>query len=418
MNEHYDVVCIGAGPGGYTAAIRAAQLGKRVAVVELSKERVGGTCLNEGCIPVKALICRLQMSDIKKTISQLRNGVMYLFKKNNITLIEGKGRLIEKNKIKVGLPGGAEEIITAEFIVLAAGSRAQSIKGLEFDGKKIISSTDAINLDKIPASITIIGAGVIGVEFADIFSNLGAKVTLVEMAEHILPQEDDDISIGLERILKKKDIKIMTGTKLGRNDIDTDLILVSVGRAPNTDELELELDNGFVKTDSMMRTSQKNVFAVGDLINTPMFAHTAHEEAIIAAEYLCGLSPDPINYLNVPRIVYGDVETASIGFTEKEARENGCEIKAAKHFFKANSRSVINQKTEGFIKIIADSETQAFLGVHILGHCASEIIHPFIVAKTAGLEVNDMSRMVFGHPTISETIKDACKAVFERPIHG
>lgn len=435
MVERYDVVCIGAGPGGYIAAIRASQLGKKVAIVEVSKDKIGGTCLNEGCIPVKSIIRNSQLYSLanksmkeivdesKKIVSQLRNGVLYLFKKNNITLLEGKARLVGVNEIQIESFKEQKKVIEAGYIILASGSKVHEVPDFNLDGNRIISSREAINLKEIPKSITIIGAGAIGIEFADIFKNFGSSVTLVDIMDRILPQEDIDISRSLERILKKKGVNILTGTKLVPSDINTELILVAVGRKPNISDLGLEevgveIKDGFVNVNNYMKTSQGNIFAVGDLIQTPMLAHTAYEEGVIAAEYICGMDPEEINYLNVPMVVYGDTEVASIGFTESAAREKCSDVKVSKHFFKANSRSIINQHPEGFIKIIADSETQALLGVHILGSEASEIIHSFIVAKSAGLSVEELSRIIFAHPTVSEAIKDACKSVFGRPIHG
>jgi len=454
MDKGYDLICIGSGTAGYTAAIRASQLGKHTAIVERSIEKVGGTCLNEGCIPVKGLIRSSQiysdsllsqrnkgisasgkknikdiMAGTALAVSRLKKGLLYLFKKNNIDLIEGDAELAGANEVLIKMPDGRREYLATQYIILAAGSHTWQIPGFKIDGKRIISSTDALNLEKIPNTITIIGGGAIGVEFAYIFNNLGSKVTIIEAMEHILPHADKDISTGLDRVLRRKGVEIITGRRVKLDEVKTDVILTAVGRVPNTKGLGLEnagvnVDKGiastgnWVKADRMMRTSQKNIFATGDMIKTPMFAHTASEEAVIASEYICGLDPEPINYQNIPMIVYGNVETASIGITEQEAKENGYDIKTAKQYFKSNSRSVINGHTDGFVKIIADKETQAFLGVHILGDGAAEIIHPFIVAKSAGLSVEDMGKIVFGHPTVSEIIKDACKSVFGRPINS
>jgi len=435
MKEHFNVICIGSGPGGYTAAIRASQLGHKTAVLELSTDCVGGTCLNEGCIPVKSLIRHSKMfklvkgdikkmvADTKRTVSQLKKGIQYLFKQNEITLIEGRASLVDENKIKIELPDGTKKELTADNIIIATGSKTQKLPGFDFDNKRIISSTNAINLEKIPKSISVIGGGAIGIEFAQLFNNFGTKVTLFEMLDRILPQEDEEISKGLETILKRKGIEVFTNTKRNLNDINSEIILVAVGRVPNIDNIGLEdigikLNGKFINVDKMMSTSVKNIFAIGDVINSPMFAHSASSEAIIAAEYLTGMSPEPIDYLNVPKVVYGDIEAASIGFTEEEARSKGCNIKISKTFFKGNGRSVINKETNGFIKIIASEETEAILGIHILGDNAAELIHPFLIAKTAGLSVNDLGKVTFAHPTVSEVIKDACNNVFGKAIHG
>lgn len=434
MNKNYDVICIGSGPGGYTAAIRASQLGKRVAVIDISEDRIGGTCLNEGCVPVKSLIHNSKSfffskkeinqisAEMRKTVQQLRNGVKYLFKKNEVVFIEGKASLIDNVTVKIK-NGNNEEVLTAKYIILATGSYPKAIPNLQFDGKRIISSNEAICMEKIPEDITIIGGGAIGVEFAQLFKNFGSQVKLIEILSRIMPLEDSEISSALETILKRKGIEVVTEAKITPDDMNREIVLVSVGREPNTKGLNLgavsiDANNGFIKVDEMMRTSVENIFAIGDIVPTPMFAHTASEEAVIASECIGGLDPEPINYLNVPRIVYGDIETASFGLTEDDAKRRGYDVKIAKHFFRANSRSVINGQKDGFIKIIADNEDRALLGVHIIGSEAAEIIHPFLVAKTAGLSVDELSKVIYGHPTVSEAIKDACKQVFDKPIHG
>ena len=468
MEKEFDLVCIGAGPGGYVAAIKASQLGKKVAIVDISSERIGGVCLNEGCIPTKSIIqaskiyascknfsplfnlslsgARPQMKQIvansQKVVEALRRGVVYLFKKNRITFIEGKAQLEAQHKVIVESSDGKKEILEAQDIILACGSRPKKVNGLEVDGEKIISSSQAIKLDYLPKNILIVGAGAIGVEFASLFSNFGSNVFLVELERNILPQEDEDISKALSLAFKKRKIAIYLESKIssldkskdslkveintpkGKEEIGVDLVLVAAGRVPNTDfqdfsKLGIELTgDGFVKVDDYMHTSIDNVYAVGDITGTKMFAHTAYKQAEVAIEALCDKDSHPFNVMNIPSIIYSDIEVASVGLTEKEAKEQNLDYLIAKQPFKANARAVVYSQGEGLLKIIVDKKTKQFLGAHILGPQASEIIHQFVIAKSSGINVDHMATFSYGHPTFSEIAKDACLSIFQKPIHS
>lgn len=470
MDRKFDVVCIGSGPGGYVSAIRASQLGKKTAVVEIAEDKIGGVCLNEGCIPAKTIIrgselytsfkncgsglgfetkiTKPNMEKLvafsKEVVQNLRKGISYLFKKYGVTFIEGRAVFSADKEVLVELKSGGRQILKTENIILATGSRAKTAAGLEFDGQRIISSSEAVNLDYIPRSILIVGAGAIGIEFASLFNNLGAKVYIVETKSQILPQEDSDISRALKTIFKKRGIDIYNESKIVKVDkeknlvkvevaaplktviLEVDLVLVSAGRVPNTSfqnlsEIGLELnEEGFVKVDDAMKTTLDGVYAVGDITGKgkEMFAHLAYRKAEIAANSICGIKSLPINILNVPCVMYSDIQTASVGLNEEEVKVEGFDYVASKQYFRSNSRSVINCQLDGFVKIIADKKTRQFLGVHILGYEASEIIHQFVVAKSGGLLVDNMANFIYGHPTFAEIAKDSCLGVFDRPIHS
>ena len=468
MNKEFDVICIGAGPGGYVSAIKASQSGKRVAVIDISKEKVGGVCLNEGCIPTKAIIhsseiyanikkysqffgfgAKINKPDMKQllvfnreVVEELRKGIFYLFKKYGVTFIEGKAILNSPKEINLELKEGGRETLKAKDIILATGSRPQELTGMEFDKKRIISSSQAIKLDYIPESILIVGAGAIGIEFGSLFNNLGTRVSIVEAEKNILPNQDLDISKSLKHNFKKRKIDIYNESRIievdkqkgllrakvdtpgGKKELDVELILVAVGRIPSTDfqdfsKVGIEVKKGnFLKVDNYMRTTADNVYAIGDIANRKMLAHIAYEQAQIAVMTLCGKKPPPINLLNIPTIVYCDIQVASVGLTEEEVKRQGFNYLVSRQYFRSNSSSVINRQIDGFVKIIADKKTHQFLGIHILGFEASEIIHQFVVAKSGGLLVDDMAKFVYGHPTFSEIAKDACLSVFNKPIHG
>ena len=465
MPDKRDVAIIGAGPGGYTAAIRLSQLGKRVCVIDIDETRLGGVCLNEGCIPVKALInsaaafsaikkagiygleADVRPPDMKKivavsqnTSAGLRNGLKSLFKKNGIAFIAGRAKILSDRKIAIESAGGKEEV-EADHIIIAAGSRPKIPLVAVPDGKLIITSNEAIRLETLPKTMLVMGAGAIGVEFASMFSTLGAKVTLAEMLPRILPFTDEEISKALGMIFKKRGIEVITGVKVkalskknksveavletgaGEKKAEFECILVATGRQPNTDGIGLEaigvkVKDGFITVDDRMRTSVKNIYAVGDVLNTPMYAHIAYKEGIIAAEEIAGIKGEMIDYENTPHVVFSEPPAAGVGITEAEAKEKGCDVAVSKHFFKANSKAVIDHSDEGFIKVIADRKSRKLLGVYIIGEGATEIIHEFILAKSACLTVDDIAKMVHAHPTLSEIACDAAKAVFGKPIHG
>jgi dihydrolipoamide dehydrogenase len=451
--ENYDYLVIGSGPAGHTSAIRAAQLGLKVAVVEKDKDMFGGVCLNEGCIPAKSLYRSAHIVDIvrrspelcgidvkykcvdtqemvnksRQVADQLSQGLLFLFKKNGITLINGKAKFLDKNTVRIeGGETGTVKIQADKFLI-ATGSTPAILPGIEFDGEKILNSSHAIRLKEIPKSILVVGGGAIGVEFASFFNLLGSEVTILELEESLLPSEDKEISRRFQSIFKQSGIKVLTGATLGDESINQDeyeKILIAVGRIPEVsglglERLEIETDGrGFIPVNSKMQTTSENVYAAGDVINTPMLAHVANIEGEIAAEAAAGKDPDKIDYTSIPNAVYSDVQVASVGITEEEAKEKNLDYKTGKQFFKSCGKAIINSQSEGFIKVIADSSSREILGVHILSHMATELIHEFAVAKRAGLKVEDIAGTVHAHPTFSETAIDACKAVFGKPIHG
>ncbi|MDP3790041.1 MAG: dihydrolipoyl dehydrogenase [Candidatus Omnitrophota bacterium] len=465
MPDKREVVIIGSGPGGYVAAIRLAQLGKRVSVIDIDETRLGGVCLNEGCVPVKSLINSasvfsvIKKSDIygleadvkppdmkrivavsKNVSAVLRNGLKGLFKKNGIEFIGGTAKLLSDKRVEIESKNGREEI-GADNIIIAVGSSPKQIPNVVPDGRNIFTSTEAIRLETLPGTMLVIGAGAIGVELASMFSSLGTKVTIIEMLPHILPFKDEEISKTLERAFKKRGVEVFTNAKVrglnkkgssleavfdtvdGEKKGEFEYVLVAAGRRPNTEGLGLEkagvkTEGGFIAADEKMRTSVKNIYAIGDVLNTPMYAHVAYREGIIAAESIAGVKSEIIDYDAIPHVIFSEPQIAGVGLTEGEAREKGYDAAISKHFFKANSKAVINRSDEGFIKIIADKKTRKLLGVYVIGEDATEIIHEFVLAKTAGLTVDDIARAVHAHPTLSEIASDAAKAVFGKPIHG
>lgn len=459
MSKKYDYLVIGSGPAGYVSAIQAAQLGQKVAVVEKDVNMVGGVCLNEGCIPAKSLYKSADMfSALKKmpqfcgidvevgeinlktfvkksreSSEQLSKGILFLFKKNNIDLIIGEAKFIDASTIEVN-----SEKIESEKFLIATGSSPRALPLAGFDGKNILSSSDAIRLEEIPLKVLIIGGGAIGTEFASYFNLVGAKVTIIEMEDSLLPGGDKETSKRLASIFKQSGIDVLTSLKVdalstsssgvqveaGGKKENYDKVIVSIGRAPNTALLDLgkagvETDkHGFIKVDDSMRTSAKNIFASGDVLNTPMLAHMASAEGEVAAEVASGGEAANIDYTAVPYAVYTQVQVASVGLTEEEAKEKGLDYSVGKQFFKSNGKAVLSSASEGFIKVIADNKTRKILGVHIIGHEATELIHEFVVAKRMGLSVDDVAGTIHAHPTLSETAVDACKSVFGKPIHG
>lgn len=467
MSKQFDVVCIGAGAGGYTSAIKASQSGKTVAVVDVLRDKIGGVCLNEGCIPTKTILHVSEIyADMKNyrqflgieiktnkpdmmqinaysraVVEKLKQGILYLFKKYKITFIEGYASLKSPSEITVDAKDGETERLKAKNIILATGTRPKIITGLEFDGKQIISSSEAINLNYLPDSILIIGAGAIGIEFGSLFNNLGSHVTIVEAKKDILPSCDEEIRKSLKSIFKKRDIhiyneseikkvekqtnstKVEIKTPKGDINIEVQVILVAVGRVPNTNfenlsKVGIETDNlAFVKVDDFMRTTENNIYAVGDITGKIMFAHMAYKQAEIAVGNLCGKNLSPIDLSNVPTVIYSDVQVASVGFSEEEAKNKNLDYIVTKQYFKSNGRSVINSKTDGFVKLITDKKTNQLLGVHILGYEASELIHQFVVAKAGAVNTKDMASFIYAHPTYSEITKDSCLAAVDMPIN-
>lgn len=432
MSKKRDVAIIGAGPAGYASAIRLSQLGKKACVIDINEARLGGTCLNEGCVPVKSLISGASkgrditeiVSASRDAVSTLKNGLKSLFKKNGIEFISGRAKLLPGKKINISRDGGKSAEIEADNIIIAAGSAPKIPNGLIIDGKSSITSSEAIKLEKLPRTMLVAGAGAIGVELASLFLRLGTKVTLIEALGSILPFEDEEVSKTLARIFTKRGMQVFTGRTIESVDKkDFEKILIAAGRRPNTDGLGLEgagigVKNGFIAVDAGMRTGVEGVYAAGDVLDTPMYAHAAYREGVTAAEDICGIKRDAIDYENVPHVIFSDPQAAGVGLTETQARERGYDAAAAKYFFKANSKAVIEKKDDGFVKIIADKKSRKLLGAHIIGEGAVEIIHEFVLAKSAGLTVDAITKMVHAHPTFSEIAGEAAMAVFGRPIHG
>jgi dihydrolipoamide dehydrogenase len=463
----YDVVVIGTGPGGYVCAIRAAQLGMKVAVVE-KDATLGGTCLNVGCMPSKALLYASEMfeeaghsfakmgvsvSAPKLDLPSMMNfkqqgidgnvkGVEFLMKKNKIDVISGKGKILGTGKIEVTGKDGKAQVVETKNIIIATGSDIARLKGIEIDEKRIVSSTGALSLDKVPGKLLIIGAGVIGLELGSVWHRLGAQVTVVEFLDRILPGMDGEVARQFQRILEKQGFAFKLGAKVTGVDcsgkmlvaqvepaaggatekIEADVVLVCIGRVPYTEGLGLKeagvaLDNrGRVQIDAHFATSLKGVYAIGDVVAGPMLAHKAEDEGVAVAEILVGQAGH-VNYDVIPSVVYTTPEISSVGKTEEELKQAGVAYTTGKFPFTANGRSKVNQTTDGFVKILADAKTDRVLGVHIVGREAGEMIHEAAVLMEFGGSAEDLARTCHAHPTRSEAVKEAALAVGKRAIH-
>ncbi len=456
----YDVTIIGAGPGGYVAAIRCAQLGLKTAIIEKDKT-LGGTCLNVGCIPSKALLdssehyhnAKTQFAehgielenlkvDIKQMIQRKRDvveqtvgGVRFLMKKNKVTEYEGHGSFVDKNTIKVTKSDGSEEQITTKNVIIATGSVAASLPGIDFDGKRIISSTEALELDEIPKHMVVIGGGYIGMELGSVYARVGSQITVFEYMERITPLIDITMAKELTKVLKKLDFKFnlqhkvievknhgdkvtvkAENMKSGETvEVEADYCLVSVGRHAYTDKLGLENiglqadKQGKVEVDEHLRTKVDNVFAIGDVVRGAMLAHKAEEEGIFVAEVIKGQKPH-INYNLIPSVIYTWPEVASVGQTEEQLKEAGHAFKSGSFPFKASGRARASMDTDGLVKVLADKETDEILGVHIIGPRAADMIAEAVVAMEYRASAEDIARMSHAHPTFSEAMKEACLA--------
>ena len=464
---NYDLVVIGTGPGGYVCAIRAAQLGMKVAVVE-KNATLGGTCLNVGCMPSKALLHASELFEeaghsfakmgIKVPAPEIDlpammnfkqqgidgnvKGVEFLMKKNKIDVLQGKGKILGTGKVQVTGNDGTAQTVETKNIVIATGSDIARLKGIEIDEKRIVSSTGALSLDKIPSSLLVVGAGVIGLELGSVWRRLGAKVTVVEFLDRILPGMDLEIAKQFQRILEKQGFAFKLGAKVTGVDtsgatlaatiepaaggaaekIEADVVLVAIGRLPYTDGLGLQeagvvLDNrGRVQIDHHFATSVPGVYAIGDVVAGPMLAHKAEDEGVAVAEILAGQAGH-VNYDVIPGVVYTTPEVASVGKTEDELKQAGVAYTVGKFPFTANGRSKVNQTTDGFVKILADAKTDRVLGAHIIGREAGELIHEAAVLMEFGGSAEDLARTCHAHPTRSEAVKEAALAVGKRAIH-
>ena len=466
MNNDFDVVVIGAGPGGYVCAIRSAQLGLKTACVELS-ETLGGTCLNVGCIPSKSLLNSSEMfhkaqkefnnlgievnnlklnlakmmNNKKKSILTLTKGVEFLFKKNKITHLKGKGYILDKNTVRVIDSSGKKTNYKTKNIVIGTGSVPTSLPGVKIDEKIIVSSTGALSFEKVPKDLIVIGGGYIGLELSSVWKRLGSNVTVVEFLDHIIPGMDKDISSEFLKILTKQGINFKLNSKVTainvlknkaivdftnnetakRERIECDKVLVAVGRKSNLGEdiakLGIKKSNDKIKVNQKLETSIKNIYAIGDVIDKgPMLAHKAEDEGIAVAEIIAGQAGH-VNYNVIPAVIYTSPEVAAVGKTEEQLKKENIKYKVGKFPFLANSRAKVNSDTEGFVKVIAEEKTDKVLGVAIISSLAGTMIAELAIAMEFGASSEDIARTCHAHPTHSEAVKEAAMAVDKRPIH-
>jgi dihydrolipoamide dehydrogenase len=464
-SEQFDVVVIGAGPGGYVAAVRGAQLGLKVALVEKDK-RLGGTCGLRGCIPTKQLLMSahvyeqmqhaaefgVQASDVKlafadvqkrkeKVVLKNSKGVEYLMKKNKVTTFNGTARLALPGKVEVTGADGATQTLQTKNIIIATGSVVRPIPGFETDGVRVVNSDHILELKEVPKSLVVMGSGAVGTEFASVYSRFGTETTLVELLPRIMPLEDEEVSRELEKALRKRGIKSLVGTKLEKVErtdagvkvtgkdakggdvaLEAEMLLVAVGRMPYLEGLGIEgtqikVERGSIQVDEFCRTGEPGVYAIGDVIPTPWLAHLASKEGILAVEQIAGHDARPINLRQVPSCTYCDPEVASVGLTEAKAREEGYDVKVAKFPFSASGKARILGEEEGFVKIVADKKYDEILGVHIIGPHATEIIHEAIVAMHLESTAEELGRTVHAHPTVSETVMEAAEGIHDLTIH-
>ena len=470
MPNVYDVVVIGAGTGGYVAAIRASQLGKKVAVVE-KQEALGGTCLIWGCIPTKALLEHahalkiirganewgvmlpygepaIDMTKVHarkdKVVGGLTKGVEFLFKKNKIDWIKGTARLAGKGRVEIF--EGDKQTLEAKGIIVATGSAPRSIPGIEIDRRRIVTSDEAIHLPEVPKSLVIMGSGAVGVEFASIYRRFGSEVTLIELLPRLVPVEDDAVSAELEKSFKKAGIQSLTGTKVTKaaataagvdieaqtpdgktQKLSADVLLVATGRGPVTtglgaEELGIGMEKGYIKVDSMYRTSVPNISAIGDVITLgagphPQLAHVSSMEGVIVAERLAGRQVQPINYDHVPGCTYCDPEIGSIGLTEAEAARRGFDVRVGTFPFGVLGRAKMSGETEGFVKIVAGRQYDEVLGVHMIGPRSTELVAEAVLALRLECTVEELTRTIHAHPTFSEAVAEAAHATHGAAIH-
>ncbi|NKB90204.1 MAG: dihydrolipoyl dehydrogenase [Acidobacteria bacterium] len=463
-SEHsFDVVIIGAGPGGYIAAIRAAQLGKKAAVVE--REFVGGTCLNVGCIPSKALLdathllaeirhasafgIKVEGAEVDfvamqkhkaKTVKMLTGGVRSLLKKHKVKVFEGEGRFAGPGQVDVTLAGGDAVSLTAANVIVAAGSTEAQLPPVPFDGDRIVSSRGALDFETVPDRMVVVGGGYIGLELGSVYNRLGSDVVVVEMMDRILPEMDAELADTAQKLFSAQGIDIRTGARVtGANatddgvtvsfdvggeaqEIEADKVLVSIGRKPATADLNLGSigldtdDRGFITVDHGMRTGVPGVYAIGDVVSTPMLAHVAMDEGVVAAECIAGESA-AMEYDAIPAVVFTHPELASVGIRESDAELAGREVKVGRFPFRGNGRARARNDVEGWVKIIADAETDEILGAHCIGPEAGHLIHEVVVAMGYKGYAEDLALAVHAHPTLSEAFKEAALAVEGRPLH-
>jgi dihydrolipoamide dehydrogenase len=463
MSSKYNLIVIGSGPGGYVAAIRASQLGMKVAVVE--REEVGGICLNWGCIPTKALLKSAQVfeyishakdygiivkdssvdfeSMIKRSrgvAANMSKGIDFLFKKNKVDVLAGFGRLKNGKKVEVEDAKGTKTMYEADHVIIATGGRSRELPGLKIDGKKIIGYRKAMTLEEQPKSMVIVGSGAIGSEFAYFYNSIGTEVTLVEFLPNIVPVEDEEVSKQLERSYKKSGIKVMTNSEVtkvdtsgascnvtiktpkGEENTECDVVLSAVGVSTNLEGIGLEdlgvaTDKGKVIVDDYYKTNIPGVYAIGDIVKGPALAHVASAEGIICVEKMAGQDPEPLDYGNLPGCTYCNPEIASVGYTEKAARDAGYDIKVGKFPFSASGKASAAGAKEGFVKVIFDAKYGEWLGAHMIGANVTEMIAEVVAARKLETTGHEIIKTVHPHPTMSEAVMEATAAAYDEVIH-
>ncbi len=461
---NYDLIVIGSGPGGYVAAIRGAQLGLKVAVVERAEQ--GGICLNWGCIPTKSLLKSAQVleyarhaesygikiekaePDFEAVIARSRGvadkmskGIQYLFKKNNITVISGHGKLADGKKVEVTGADGEKNLYEAKHIILATGARSRVLPNIPQDGKRIIGYREALTLSRRPASLLVVGSGAIGSELAWFYNAMGTKVTLVEFMPTILPVEDEEVSKQVGRSFKKAGIEVLvkstvenieTGGELLKINIrnkkdqietyEAEMVLSAVGITPNIENIGLEetgieLEKGKIKVDDYYRTNVEGIYAIGDIVHGPALAHVASAEAICCVEKIAGLQPNPIDYTNIPGCTYTNPEVASVGLNEAKATEAGFELKIGKFPFTASRKASSAGANDGFVKLIFNAADNTLLGAHLVGANVTEMIAELVLARKKGIKAEEIIKTVHPHPTMSEAVMEAAAAAYDEVIH-
>jgi len=473
VSQEFDLVVLGGGTGGYVAAIRASQLGMNVAIVE--KDKLGGTCLHRGCIPSKALlrsaeifatlkesdkygIAGVQQASVdfakvqerkQSIVEQLHKGVQYLVRKGKITTFSGFGRVMgpsifspQAGSVRIERDNGDQEIIVPRFLLIATGSRPRTLPGLTIDGEQVVTTDEALQWKNLPASAMIVGGGVIGIEWASMLSDFGVEVTVVEYADRILPMEDEEISREITRLLKKRNVTILTGAKVlpesvekvpgrvavqietagGNRLIAAERMLVAVGRQPNVENLgldatEIRLEKGAIAVNEHFQTAEPHIYAIGDVIGGMQLAHVASREGILAVEHMAGLSPQPLDYKLVPRCTYSRPEIASVGWTEEEARQQGYRVKTGKFSFKSLGKALIHGENDGFVKLVVDADTDDLLGVHMIGPHVTDMIAEAGLARLLDATPWEIGQAIHPHPTLAEAIMEAALAADGKAIH-